>query len=316
MEPGAAIHRARQIADEVLFPDAAAVDAADRVPSTHLDLLAAEGFYGAAAAGLDTAEMGAILEAFASGCLSTAFVWLQHHGAVRLTADGHQLHERLRRGELRAGIAFGGLRPGAAGVELSERGGELRLNGEVPWVTGWDLIDLVVVGALDRTGTVHFVLTDAVAAPTLSVEPLDLVAANASRTVTLRFVDHPVPAARDLATEPHEEWLRSEATGSVLNGFLALGVASRCARLIGAGSLDGELAAVREALVGATPWQVPAARAAASHLAVRAAARLMVHAGSRGVLAGHHAPRLVREAAFLLVFGTRPAIRDVLLDRL
>jgi hypothetical protein len=38
-----------------------------------------------------------------------------------------------------------------------------------------------------------------------------------------------------------------------------------------------------------------------------------VTTGSRAVLAGEHAQRLVREATFLLVFGSRPAIRSALL---
>ena len=42
----------------------------------------------------------------------------------------------------------------------------------------------------------------------------------------------------------------------------------------------------------------------------------MVRTGSRAVLAGNHAQRLYREAGFLLVFGSRPAIRDELLGLL
>jgi alkylation response protein AidB-like acyl-CoA dehydrogenase len=309
---GDLVHRAVQIADEVLFASACDVDTADRVPATHLDLLAADGFYGIA--GGDLLVAGSILEAFASGCLATAFVWLQHHASVLMTASddspARHLHEALCRGELRTGIAFGGLRPGATGLRL--RGDAL--EGEVPWVTGWDLVDMVVAGALDDARTVHLVLVDAVVGPTLTAEPLELAAANASRTVTLRFDNHAVPPARRLASMPHEEWLRGEASGSALNGFLALGVARRCLRL--AGEDETELDACRESLVRAAPAAIPAARAAASGLAVRAAARLMVHTGSRGVLAGSHAERLVREAAFLLVFGTRPSIRDELLARL
>ena len=41
-----------------------------------------------------------------------------------------------------------------------------------------------------------------------------------------------------------------------------------------------------------------------------------MHAGSRSVLTDHHAQRLYREAGFLLVFGTRPAIKQELLGRL
>jgi len=314
------LRRAEEIAEEVLFADATAVDTADRVPAAHLDLLAAEGFYGVAATfGEDLAVMGGILGAFAGGCLATAFVWLQHHTAVRLTADpgspGAAWHEPLRRGEVRSGIALGGLRPGAHGLRVRAGApGRLRLDGEVPWVTGWGLVDVVVTGAVDDAGTVHFVLMDATEAATLHAERLVLSAANASRTVTLRLRDHEVPAQRVLARQPHDAWLRGEVSGSALNGFLALGVAARAARLAGSSALDTDLAECGAALARAV--DIPAARARAAHLAVRAAARAMVHAGSRGVLAGHHASRLVREAAFLLVFGTRPAIRDELLSRL
>lgn len=60
---------------------------------------------------------------------------------------------------------------------------------------------------------------------------------------------------------------------------------------------------------------MPAARAAASELAVRAAHALAVRAGSASALAGAEAERLTREAAFLLVFGSRPAIKEALFAR-
>jgi hypothetical protein len=41
--------RARWIADTVLFPDAAEVDAKGVIPESHFRVLAAEGFYGLAA---------------------------------------------------------------------------------------------------------------------------------------------------------------------------------------------------------------------------------------------------------------------------
>ena len=96
--------------------------------------------------------------------------------------------------------------------------------------------------------------------------------------------------------------------------FLALGVADRCARLIGdADDLLADIADVRLRLLTAAPEEVPEARAASGLLAARAAARLVVHTGSRSVLADEHAGRLYRESGFLLVFGQRPAIRQALL---
>jgi hypothetical protein len=72
--------------------------------------------------------------------------------------------------------------------------------------------------------------------------------------------------------------------------------------------LDGALGADVEAMAQA--------RAAACELAVRAAAALAVWDGSKSIMTGQHAQRLAREALFLLVFGSRPAIKNALLRRL
>jgi len=58
------------------------------------------------------------------------------------------------------------------------------------------------------------------------------------------------------------------------------------------------------------------ARAAASELALRAAAALAVRDGGHAVAVDSHAQRLAREAVFLLVFGSRPGIKSALLQRL
>jgi alkylation response protein AidB-like acyl-CoA dehydrogenase len=315
--------RAERIADEVLFPDAAKVDRDDRVPASHLDLLAREGFYDIGDD--DIGRVGPLVETFAGGCLATAFVWLQHRGPVRAAAHSDQPGVRrkwlapLASGEIRGGIAHSGARPGASGLRAYESGGGWRLDGEAAWVTGWGIVDVLHVASVDDAGSVRFFLIDAVEAPTLRARVQDLSAARASRTATVVFADHPVPADRLVSVQPYAEWAEREASGWALNGFLALGVAGRCLRLladspIGA-HLRTELADCRNALLTADAEATPAARAAASELAMRCATVLAVQTGSRSVLLDSHAHRLIREAAFLLVFGTRPAIRDELLRR-
>jgi alkylation response protein AidB-like acyl-CoA dehydrogenase len=84
----------------------------------------------------------------------------------------------------------------------------------------------------------------------------------------------------------------------------------------GPGVLHAELESCRAALDAATPEELPAARAAASEFAMRAATILVATVGARSVRRDDHAQRLVREAMFLLVFGSRPAIRAELLARL
>jgi alkylation response protein AidB-like acyl-CoA dehydrogenase len=324
-----ALARAEQIAEDVLFPAALAVDRADRVPGSHLDLLAREGFYGVAApehaGGLGTEDMRAaasMVEVFASGCLATTFVWIQHHGPVIASAYSdrpgvtQRWLEPLARGERRGGIGMAGVRPGVTRLRVRQVDGAYVLDGEVPWVTGWDMIDTVHVAAVDDDDVLHLLLVDAAEGPTLRVRALELVAVNASRTVNLTFVGHPVPADRLTGTQPYGDWAKGEASGSALNGFLALGVVRRCGRMLDPNPFATELDACREALLAADAPDVPAARAAASDLALRASARLMVHTGSRSVRRDDHAQRLIREAAFLLVFGTRPAIREALLGRL
>src|SRR5262245_26319115 len=106
---------ARRIADGVFWPAASTVDSTGEIPPSHLDTLAAAGYYGllgpASAGGLGLAaeQLGPVVEVLASGCLATTFVWLQHAGAVRAVATSSQpgVPEAwlgpLSRGERRAG---------------------------------------------------------------------------------------------------------------------------------------------------------------------------------------------------------------------
>jgi alkylation response protein AidB-like acyl-CoA dehydrogenase len=326
MEP--IVERAREIAEEVLFPAALDTDASDLLPRRNLDVLAHNGLYGIAgpaeADGLDldlpTSYM--VVEALASGCLTTAFVWLQHRNPVRAVAAsatpglGDAWLAALCRGERRAGIALAGNRPGGAILRARNTSdGGLLLDGEAPWVSGWGLIDALLVTARDGD-TVVSSLIDAEPSPRLQAERLRLVGANASGTVTLRFQGHAVPAERIVGREPHEAVLARDPTGLRMNGSLALGLIDRCCRLMGPSAIDDELLALRGALDEASAESLPVARAWASDLAMRAATALTVTQGSRSILIDQHAQRLVREALFLTVFGSRAAIREDLLRRL
>ena len=318
------LQRARTIADDVLFPAALATDASDLVPLPSLDLLAREGFYGmdgpveAGGLDLDEAMRQGVIETFASGCLSTTFVWIQHHSGVRAVAGSQTpgLRETwlapMCRGEVRAGIARAGEIPGPPRLHAHRRGDRLIVNGEAPWVTGWGRIDVLLVAAREDD-TVVRALMDAVETPTIEVERLRPVGADASGTFTLRFRDHPIPAERIVEEEPLAAVTARDPMTLRTNGSLALGVASRCCTLMGAGPLDAGLARARRALDEGTPATLPAARAHASEFAVRAATALIVHDGGRAILAEHDAQRLAREALFLLVFGSRSSIRDALL---
>lgn len=316
-----ALREAERIADEVLFPAAPDVDAQDRVP--HLDLLAGAGYYGLASpeSTLDVPDYPAvqrIVETFASGCLATAFVWVQHHGAVIAVAETRNQDLRaeylspLTTGRCRAGLAAGAaVRPGPPLLTAEAVPGGWVFDGEAPWVTGWNMIDVVHVAARDEHDVLVWALVDT--ADLAASEPLDLVAVRASRTVTVRFDRLFVPHARVTSTITRTEHLKGDPESLRFTGSLALGVARRAIRLVGHD--ETELDAVRQRLHEAGDDQIPAARAQAADLALRTAAALVVHDGSRAVLPRAHGQRLMREATFLLVFGTRPGIRAALLDR-
>ncbi len=323
---------ARALADDVLFPDAMWVDRLDMLPVAHLDALAAAGLYGAPAPaeagglGLDRRQVSAGGEELASGCLATAFVWVQHFRLLMTLAVGGApaaLRDRWLgsacRGTTRGGIALAGLMPGPVMLRAEPADGGWRLDGAAPWVTGWGLIDLLLVVARGPDDTVVTLIMDATDQPGLTVTRQRLAAVDASVTVRLGFDGVRIPQARFAGQDPFDPAASSQPAALRVNGSLALGVAQRCGRLLGPSPLDGELAVCRERLDAALDADAAAmalARAAASELAVRATAALAVRDGSNSITTGSHAQRLAREAVFLLVFGSRPAIKAALLRKL
>lgn len=110
------------------------------------------------------------------------------------------------------------------------------------------------------------------------------------------------------------EWPERDAMRINGNGAMAIGVAERCARLIGSDALLDDIAEAAAALDTDDVATFPAGRARASALAVRAASMLVAHEGSASANCGTNAERLYREAGMLLVYATRPSIRAELLS--
>ncbi|HSL27229.1 MAG TPA: acyl-CoA dehydrogenase family protein, partial [Acidimicrobiia bacterium] len=288
-EAAQVIASARRLADELLFPAASMVDAAETVPVGHLNTLAALGFYGltgpteAGGLGMEGPAAWRTIEELAGGCLTTTFVWLQHLGVVQaLSKAAPHMQERLVPmcgGRVRAGIALGGVRPEPTlRAELSDTGWVL--DGYSPWVTGWGLIDVVHVAARTRDDQVLWCLLDAVPAASVAVHHLRLAAVNASSTVTLDFDRFPVPEDRITFIFPYSQWQEIDSMGLRPNGSLSLGLTGRCCRLLGPGYLDDELGQLRQDLDGADPGELPRLRAAAAEMALRAAAAVVTASGS------------------------------------
>jgi alkylation response protein AidB-like acyl-CoA dehydrogenase len=109
--------------------------------------LAAEGFYGIAVDDtLGLPETIAILEAFAGGCLSTMFTWIQHHGLVRglhatsnTALRARYLHD-LAAGRLRGGVAYAGVIPVPPRTRARRVDGSYLFDGDAPFVSGWGVL--------------------------------------------------------------------------------------------------------------------------------------------------------------------------------
>ncbi len=326
------LQRAYTIAEEVLFPRALDVDAGGVIPGSHFDLLAEQGFYGLAGQPENTSLNG-IFETLAGGCLTTTFTWIQHHGLVRALAGTTNVELREKyldaavRGTLRGGVAYAGAIPRPPRLWATATAGGWLISGDAPFVTGWGIIDMLLVSARDLAGgpqgAIVSGLVGAEAGGGITVEELHLVAAAASNTVRLRFEDHFLPAEKVTAEVLHSDFLARTHIALRSNGSLAMGVAGRCIRMIGeagrpelAELLEVERDTIRDRLDRglSEPATLLTARAAGSELAYRCAGALMVATGSSGLLADRHAQRLVREAAFTLVAAGRPGIKESLLD--
>nr|WP_202422670.1 acyl-CoA dehydrogenase family protein [Gordonia sp. SID5947] len=329
---------AYRLADELLFPAAAEVDHTGVIPSSHWHALADAGMFGIAAPegsggpGLDLAHVVEIIEVMASGCLTTAFTWLQHHGVVISLAGTSnaplrdELFESTTTGRLRAGVAYAGVVPTPPRMRATRVDGGWRFDGYAPFVSGWGVVDLLQISARDvATDDVIAAILPISAVPeAISVTPLHLGAADGTRTVALKVDGLVIPDHRVVSEVTLDDFFATQNMGVRLNGTLPLGLLRRCAALLdisghtdAARSLRERGSVVRTRLdEGITDAAVLiSARAEAARLALDASAALVTADGGRGLLRGNHPERLSREAVFTLVAASRPQLKDLLVAR-
>jgi alkylation response protein AidB-like acyl-CoA dehydrogenase len=332
------VHLAREIADTVLFPSALDVDRTGVIPDTHWRVLADAGLFGIAAPaelggpGLEFQEITEILEVMAGGCLATAFTWIQHHGALASLAASANTSLRdefvpaLTAGRIRAGVAFAGAVPIPPRMRAERVEGGWRLAGHAPFVSGWGVIDVLQVSAVDvDTGDIVAGLVAAEAAPGITaVTSQDLFVADATRTVSLDVDGLVMPDERIVGRVTRAEFMANQNFGARLNGTLPIGVVRRCAGLLSDADRRGEAEAIladaqaiRERLdagLGDSALLLEA-RAEGAELAVRAASTLVANDGGAAILRSSPAQLLARNAIFTLVAASRPELKHSLVQR-
>jgi alkylation response protein AidB-like acyl-CoA dehydrogenase len=329
---------AHDVADTVLFPTAVDVDRTGAIPPSHWQALAEAGLYGIAAPaaaggpGLELTDFTEILETVASGCLATAFTWVQHHGALASiaasanTALRDELVPGLAAGRVRAGVAYAGAVPVPPRMRAERAEGGWRLSGHAPFVSGWGVIDVLVVSAAEiDTGDIVAAVVPAVTAPGIaSVTAQDLFVADATRTVSVDVDGLFVRDDRVVGRVTRAEFMANQNFGSRCNGTLPLGVVRRCAALLEDAGRGGEADAIRTDADAvrrrldaglADSRRLLEARAEGAELALRAAATLVASEGGPAILRSSPAQLLARYAMFTLVAASRPELKNSLAQR-
>lgn len=347
MDPHPAVAAARRLADEVLAPAAADVDAGT-VPRSHLDALAAQGLLGVAApasvGGLEAspAVVREVQETLAGACLSTWFVQVQHHAPLgaAVAAGRDDVASDLAAGRRVAGIAFSHLRRHPARPVVAERDGAgWRLSGSAPWYTGWGLNDVALLGGESEDGDVVLGLVPAREQDGLRASPeMELAALRATRTVALSLDGVRVAADDVLVVRPWQEWAAQDARPTRNPVPAVFGVARSALDLLDAlAERRGEPAAA--AAASGLRSRLDEVRAEAYHLlddvdpdaeverrldvraraheTMLAATTALVVAGAGASMASSNpAQRKAREALFLLVQAQTHPARTRALHRL
>ena len=270
------IEKAKQISAYVLTPVAEATDRGSRPNSTHFRALGEAGMAGLSLptlwGGSDISSLAQreIIEALASGCGVTCFTLMQHHGSSRMIANSKAealkacVLPHLAKGNSYCAVSFAHLRrPGKPVLTATPVDGGYRLSGTAPWVTGWGLMNQVVIGAelpdarhiylwipQDREDFAE--LFDDVSAPkqnwgeAIASDPLPLCAMNASSTVELTLTDYFVPEIHFLHHSDRETMQRNDRNNVLGPTAAPLGCALASLRVLDGLAEKRNLPAIHE----------------------------------------------------------------------
>jgi alkylation response protein AidB-like acyl-CoA dehydrogenase len=270
-----------------------------------------------------------VAELLAGADATTWFVWFQHHPVVKmLVASANQELARrwlpaLCAGTTQAAVAFSHLRSAEVVMPATRVDGGWRLSGTAPWCTGWDLLDLVLVGATTTDDDVVFALVALREGDGMvRGSSLGLAAMGGTRTLPLHLDGYVVADADVVLRAPRSAWAAADAAAGSNVQPSTFGIArAALAELAGrdeatATALSARLDDVRRqayALMDDVPGDEAlderlALRAEALMLGVEATSALVASVGGRAMTGDHPAQRWAREALFHLVFAqTKPA---------
>ena len=219
------------------------------------------------------------------------------------------------------GVAFGHLRNTRG---LFPRWDGSHANGFIPWMTGTGIFPQVILGMRGIEGEEVYALADAMDRPHFRHSaPLELVACSGTRTVRVEVNNLRLEQSALLKTDPPGAFARNDRQGVLYQTPLMIGCIRACRQLIRASSLVGAAEQARcetatdqrlertySAFEGCTPEKGQQLRAELGDFAVRLARLAVMASGGAGLVHGHAAQRLYREALLYSLMAQSNAIVD------
>ncbi len=286
-------------------------------------------------------------EAIATGSVSLALILTQHDAAAEVLAVAEpesiaaEILKKCASGEelLTVGISqvTTSRRHGQAAMRAARDGEDFVLNGIMPWVTSARRADHIVTAAVLEDGQQLLACVPTNVSEISVLDPMELLALQSSWTSEVRCDGLRIPRAWVLRG-PMESVLTRRApvkgltvssVGIGMAGALLREVRELADKLPGTESLLKEAieprydAARRKLMDAASLLHDPASespavqiRAEVNAIISRLAATLMTLAKGTGFLLSQPTQRLVREAAFFLVWSAAPAVQVETLHRI
>jgi alkylation response protein AidB-like acyl-CoA dehydrogenase len=315
-----------------------ALDQSGKWPAEQLAACAAAGVYewfvsfDAGGQGWREIDLARAYVKLSAACLSTTFCVTQPVGAVRRLAASDK--ESLRRQWLpdlvsgRRFVTIGVSQLTTSRRHLSEaplvaveQTDHFRLDGYIPWVTGCDHADAIVIGAVLADGRQVLLLLPTDLAGVRAEPPARLVGLSATHTGVVRCENVRVPRDQ-LLGGPAENVMATfggAGTGGLQTSALAIGLAtaaidylavqaeSRSDLLVPLGGLLAERNTIEHDLLALASGESPCTnqdlRTRANSLVLRATQAALAAAKGTGYVAGHPTGRWCREALFFLVWS-------------
>lgn len=279
----------------------------------------------------------------ASGALG--FLQTQHQSVVSILSRSENralLEEYLPRmgnGGRYVGVGFSQLRrPGPPMMRAEPVEGGYVLDGQVPWVTGWDLYEEFLIGAQLPSGEVLLAPVPLRDGSGVTVSPpMELAAMGSANTVSVRFDEFSLVESRVALIRPAGWIQNNDQINIALQGHFAIGCAQAAIDVIrraaerrgapflseAADAFQRELEDCRRTTAEAqqsaneeTTTERLKVRAWAIELAVRAAHGAIAASSGAANSVDHPAQRIYREALVYTVSAQTAPIMEATLKRL